>query len=135
MSLILVLQPYAKLIYTSLGIILDVPTFLKFSHAYCDICVHQAATSGTSDGHDGLLELFESIEHFLKRLDIYTKVPSTPVLDEMVIKILMELLSTLASATKELKQGQPSKSVLTDVLRYSMQCRDICKKTLWRKGR
>ena len=135
MSLIPVLQPYAKLIYTSLGIILDVSTFLKFSHVYyCDICVHQAA-KGRGDSHDGLIELFESIEHFLKRIDIYTKVPSTPALDEMVIKILMELLSTLASATKELKQGQPSKSVLTEVLRYSMQCRDICKKIIWRKGR
>jgi hypothetical protein len=63
------------------------------------------------DSYDALVELLESVEHFLKLLDIYTKIPSTSALDEMVIKILTELLSTLALATKELKQGRPSESI------------------------
>ncbi len=62
------------------------------------------------------VELLESIEHFLKRLDIYTKVPPTEAMTEMVVKILVELLSTLALATKQIKQGRPSESVLNDVL-------------------
>jgi len=37
----------------------------------------------------------------------------------MVVKIMVELLSTLALATKEVKQGRPSESLLADVLRYS----------------
>jgi hypothetical protein len=69
--------------------------------------------------HDALAELLESIEHFLKRLDIYTRIPSTPAMDDIVFKIMAELLSTLALATKELKQGRPSESTLRDVLRYS----------------
>jgi hypothetical protein len=36
-------------------------------------------------------------------------------MDEMIVKIIVELISTLAVATKELKQGRASKSVLTDV--------------------
>jgi hypothetical protein len=80
--------------------------------------VFQAA-KGASDTYDGLLELLESIEHFLKRLDVYTKIPPTPAMDEMVVKIMVELLSTLALATKEVKQGRPSESLLADVLRYS----------------
>ena len=35
---------------------------------------------------------------------------------EMLVKILMELLSTLALATKEVRQGKPSESVFTVVL-------------------
>jgi hypothetical protein len=80
--------------------------------------VFQAA-KGASDTYDGLLELLESIEHFLKRLDVYTKIPPTPAMDEMVVKIMVELLSTLALATKQVKQGRPSESLLADVLRYS----------------
>ena len=133
MSQIHILQPYAKLIHTGLGIILGVCTFLKFSLVYCsDIRAHQAA-KGVSESHEALFELLESIGHFLKRLDIYTKISSTPALDEVVIKILVELLSTLALATKELKQGRPSESILIDVFHYSVQRREICKKTFWKQ--
>jgi hypothetical protein len=65
---------------------------------------------------DALEDLLESIEHFLKRLDIYTKVPSTPAMTEVVVKIMGELLSTLALVTKQIRQGRPSESVLTNVL-------------------
>jgi hypothetical protein len=36
---------------------------------------------------------------------------------EMLVKILVELLSTLALATKEVKQGKPSESVF-EVVSY-----------------
>jgi hypothetical protein len=79
-----------------------------------DIQINQAA-KGVIDSYDALLDLLESIEHFLCRLDIYTQIPSSPAMDEMIVKIMVELISTLAVATKELKQGRASKSVLTDV--------------------
>ena len=59
------------------------------------------------------MDLLESIEHFLKRLDIYTKIPPTPAMTEIVIKIMVELFSTLALATKQIEQGRTSKSVIT----------------------
>ncbi len=68
--------------------------------------------------YDALADLLESIERFFSRLDIYTRIPPTPVMDDMVVKIIVELLSTLALATKNLKQGRASESVLTDVLPY-----------------
>jgi hypothetical protein len=112
--------------------------YVPFSNSHLRIVVtskvHQAA-KGVRGSHDALVELFESIERFLKRLDIYAKIPSTSALDEIVIKILMELLSTLALATKELKQGRPSESVLHDISRHSVQCRETCEKAFWRKGR
>ena len=81
----------------------------------CDIQVNQAAR-GVTSSWDPLVELLESIEDFLNRLDIYTRIPPTLVMDKMVIKIMAELLSTLALATRELKQGRPSECVLADLL-------------------
>jgi hypothetical protein len=80
-----------------------------------------------NSNHDPLTDLLESIEHFLKRVDKYTRIPKTPTTDETVIKIILELLSTLALATKELKHGRMSASVsvLTDVLLYSTPCSQI----------
>ena len=88
-----------------------------------------------NSGHDALVELLESIEHFLKRLDIYTRIPSTPAMDDIVFKIMAELLSTLALATKELKQGRPSEFVLADLLPYSAQRSQIRKERLRWEGR
>jgi hypothetical protein len=64
-----------------------------------------------NDTHDALVKLFKLIEHFLKRLDIYTQIHSTSAIDEIMVEILTELLSTLAPATNELKQGRSSESV------------------------
>ncbi len=80
-----------------------------------NIQVSQAFKGADSD-LDAVVELLESIEHFLKRIDIYTKVPSTEAMTEIVVKILVELLSTLGLATKQVRQGRPSESVFTDVL-------------------
>ena len=63
-----------------------------------------------SASYDALVELFESIEGFLTRLDIYTRIPLTPAITEVVIKILVEVLSTLAMATRQVKQGRLSES-------------------------
>jgi hypothetical protein len=56
-----------------------------------------------------LADLLESIEHFLMRLDIYTKIPPTPAMAEILVKIMVELLSTLGLVTKQIKQKRPSK--------------------------
>ena len=66
--------------------------------------------------YNRLVELFESIEHLLKPLSTYTQMPSTPVMDELVVRIMAELLSTLALKTKELKQGRQSEHILADQL-------------------
>ena len=68
--------------------------------------------------YEPLFDLLESIEHFLNRLDIYTRIPPTPAMDEIVAKIMVELLSTLALATKQLKQGRSSEFILLDLLLF-----------------
>ena len=92
----------------------------------CDIRVHQVA-NGVIASYDAVVDLFESFEHFLKRLDIYTKIPPTPAMNEILVKIVVELISTLALATAELRQGRTSESFLADMFSYSPQHREICK--------
>ena len=94
--------------------------------------MHQVA-KGAVDSYDSLVDLLEAIEHFLKPLDIYTEIPPTRAMDELVVKTIVELLSTLASATRELKQGRSSESVLTDILYNSAQCRGIRAREFWRR--
>ena len=56
------------------------------------------------------------MEHFFKHLDLYTRIPPTLAMDEIVVKIMVELLSTLALATKEVKQGRSSESAFSYVM-------------------
>ena len=93
------------------------------------------ATNGIEASYDALIDLLESIEHLLRRLEIYTHIPHATALDDMMVKIIMELLSTLALATKRLKRGRWCESDLVDVLHYSIERSEIQKETLWREGR
>ena len=61
---------------------------------------------GASDDYSALGNLLESIGHFLNRLEIYAEIPPTEAINEMIVKILVELLSTLALTTKETKRGK-----------------------------
>ena len=74
----------------------------------CNVWVYQAA-SGVTSSYDALLDLFECLGHFLKRLEIYTTIPPTPIMTDIIVKIMAELLSVLALATKQIKQGRFSK--------------------------
>jgi len=82
--------------------------------------------------YDALVDLLESIEHFLRRLDIYTQIPLTQALNEMVAKIMAELLSTLALAATELKEERSSEFCLVGMRPYSMQGSKMGTETLWR---
>jgi hypothetical protein len=78
-----------------------------------DVRVFQAAKDSSSS-YDALVDLLESIEHFLNRLDIYTRHTPTGAMVEIIVKIMVELLSTLALVTKQIKQKRPGKSILPD---------------------
>ena len=54
--------------------------------------------------------------NFLKRLEIYTTIPPAPIMTDIIVKIIVELLSVLALATKQIKQGRFSKFLV----KYSM---------------
>jgi hypothetical protein len=61
---------------------------------------------------DTLFEMFERIEAFFGRLDTYTGVGPNQGMVDMITAIMVEVLNILTIATKEIKQGQKSKSVI-----------------------
>jgi len=54
----------------------------------------------------GLLDLFECLGSFLKRLEIYLTIPPSTMMTDIIVKITVELPSVLALATKQIKQGR-----------------------------
>ena len=73
---------------------------------------HAQAADGVSSSYDALVDLFECIGNFLKRLRIYTDVPMSPSMTDIIIKIMAELLSVFALATKQIKQGRFSRWII-----------------------
>jgi hypothetical protein len=57
---------------------------------------------------DALIDLFERIENFFKRLETYTSVPPTDAMTDIVVKIMIEVLNIFAIATKEMRRGRAS---------------------------
>ena len=64
------------------------------------------AASGVSSSYNALVDLFECLGNFLKRLRIYSDLPLTPSMTEISMKIMVELLSVLTLAAKQIKQGR-----------------------------
>jgi len=52
------------------------------------------------------------MEFFFRRLEVYTVVPLTAGMTDIIVEIMMEVLMVLAIATKEMKRGRMSESVL-----------------------
>ena len=57
---------------------------------------------------DTLIDIFERMENFFQRLEIHTNVSPTPEMMDMIVKIMVEVLSILAVATKEMTQSRTS---------------------------
>ena len=62
---------------------------------------------------DILIDVFERIENFFRRLEVYTDVPLTPAMTDMMVKIMIEVLDILGTATKEMKESRASEVTLT----------------------
>jgi hypothetical protein len=58
-----------------------------------------------------LIDIFVRIESFFKRLDTYTEVRPTVAMTDVIVNVMVEVLSILAIATKEIKEGRSSKLI------------------------
>ena len=66
------------------------------------------AAKDASASRDKLIELFNRVEHFFGRLEIYTGITPTTAMTGIIIKIMVEVLTILAIATTEVKRGRLS---------------------------
>jgi hypothetical protein len=67
-----------------------------------------------SASQDKLIDVFNRIEHFFRRLEIYTRITPTGAMSDIIVEIMVEVLTILAIATKEVKRGRFSE--LIDVI-------------------
>jgi hypothetical protein len=66
------------------------------------------AAKDVSTAQEALIDIFERVENFFKRLETYTEVPPTAAMTDIIVKIMVEVLNIFAIATKEIKQGRTS---------------------------
>jgi hypothetical protein len=94
-------------IFAGVGILLQVSVrslFPLFAQAIFNLHIPQAAEDVRSS-QETLIDIFERIESFFRRLEAYTAVPPTPGMMNMIVEIMVEVLSILGIATKEISQG------------------------------
>lgn len=81
------------------------PVFFFFSQTVKDVRA----------GQDALIDIFERIETFFRRLEIYTEVPPNQEMADTITTIMVEVLCILAIATKEIRQGRTSKFFVVEM--------------------
>jgi hypothetical protein len=64
--------------------------------------------------HSTVIEIFERMESFFLRLETYIEVQPTTEMRDIIIKIMVDVLSILAIATKEINQHRMSGFLLSD---------------------
>jgi len=57
---------------------------------------------------DVLVDIIERIENVFRRLETYIEVPPTSGMTSLIVKVMVEVLSILAIASKEVNQSGAS---------------------------
>ena len=96
-------------ILVGVDVLLTVRMTLSSASVFLQHLIFQA-TIGISASYDVLVDLLECVGSFLSRLRIYTEIPFSPSMATIVTKIMVEVLSVLSLATKQIKQGRLSTS-------------------------
>ncbi|KAH8978508.1 hypothetical protein EDB86DRAFT_3248955 [Lactarius hatsudake] len=103
------LSPVVQFVHAFSGILGEAAGLAPFQPAkliFVGIDVLFTAAGGVSASYDALLELFECLGNFLKRLHIYSGVPLDPLMTDIIAKIMVELISILALAKKQISRGR-----------------------------
>jgi hypothetical protein len=90
---------------------------------HCNTYVFQVI-KGARAGQGALLDIFEQIEMFFGRLEVYTAMPPTTLAEMMdiIIQIIVEVFSVLAIATNEIKQSRIGQYSLYKWLQLIERC-------------
>ena len=105
-------QPFspANTIFTGIGVLLGVGLFYD-PLSRIRVRPNFQVVRDIVASHDTLTHLFERINFFLQRLNIYTEIPLTNDLTKLLGKIMAELLSILAISTKEMSDRKMSELI------------------------
>ncbi|KAH8978254.1 hypothetical protein EDB86DRAFT_3054111 [Lactarius hatsudake] len=100
------LSPVVRVIHTLSEVLGETVPMQPAKAIFVGVNVLITAAGGVSSSYDALVDLFECLENFLKRLRIYTDVPLTPSMTDIIGNIMVELLSVFALATKQIGEGR-----------------------------
>ena len=107
------------MIFAGAGVLLLVAIVLD--HPYSDFSDPEPtqAAKDVIASQDALIDVFERIENFFRRLETYTEVPMTDEMKDIVVKIMVEVLGIFGIVTKEMKQGRTSELIPGNALRIA----------------
>lgn len=77
-----------------------------------------------------LVDLFARIENFFERLESYMEVPPTDAMTGKIVNIMIEVLSILGIATKEIKQTRSSELIVLHHHSLLTFFRKICEEVI-----
>ncbi|KAF8492409.1 hypothetical protein F5888DRAFT_1909189 [Russula emetica] len=83
--------------------------FPPASVIFAGIGVLLSAANDASASQDKLIDIFDRIECFFCRLEIYTSITPTRAMSDIIVEIMVEVLTILAIATNEVKRGRIKK--------------------------
>ena len=101
---------------------------LQLAHSSDEIWALQVAKNDAAN-RDPLVDLFCYVDSVLKRLKICPEVSVIPGVTQILVKIMSQLVFVFAIATKEVKDGPLSESVLISKSLSNVALREICKET------
>jgi hypothetical protein len=106
-------------IFAGAGVLLLVAIVLDY--AYSDISDTERIQTAKDAlaSQDALIDIFERVENFFRRLETYTEVPTTEAMKDIIVKIMVEVLGIFAIVTKEMRQGRASELIHDDALRIA----------------
>ncbi|KAI0275721.1 hypothetical protein BGY98DRAFT_935590 [Russula aff. rugulosa BPL654] len=93
--------------------LLDIPSRKVI---FAGIGVLLLAAKDVNASQDMLVDLFERIESFFKRLECHTRLKPSEAMTDMMVKIMVEVLSVLAIVTVEIKERRRSQEFLKKLL-------------------
>ena len=98
----------ANVIFAGAGVLLSVDIVLALPYSNFLETKRTQAAKDVIESQDTLIEIFESIASFFRRLEVHIKVRMTEAMKEIMGKIMVEVLGIFAIVTKEIKQGRAS---------------------------
>ena len=69
------------------------------------------AAKDASACQDMLIDVFNRIERFFKRLDEYVGITPTTAMMDMIVEIMVEVINILGIVTRQVKSGRFSESM------------------------
>ena len=103
------MYPLTQIVFSGISILLVVSSLFSLTWQPVILVTYLTqAARDTAARREALIELFDRMGNFFVRLQTYTEVPPAAAMTDALGKLMAEVLSMLAIATKEMKRGRTS---------------------------